>query len=386
MNNKRGISLMVLVLTIIIMIILASVVIYISADSVNNAKMASLAEDITNIEDLISEYYLNNNELPIVSGISYSKANVVDLITDGSTVLSEEINQNGDDSSLFYKVDLSKLPIESSSRGVGDNGVNDIYLVSSQNFNVYYLKGEKIAGQYYFSLTQNLTGKNRVNSSLSEDTSNITISNPTSGIKLTKSASNWTNILTVTVETTLAANEKIEYLLAGTSIGTSTTGTFTINISDALNANTTLKNTFYSNDENKVLVVNKYNTSTGANVLIATASLNVSNLDMLSGTSMPTITYSKYSDFILANISGYTDLGGSGIKESRVIYTKKLDADGNEAPYYNDLPTEITAEYVKNTGISMNSNVLKLPIDVVEYVIVFIDNAGNASTPAKYTI
>lgn len=380
MKNKKGVSLVVLVITIIVMIILASVIIFVSADATNNSKMAAFASDLTQIEDVIEEYYLNNNELPIVSGVSYSKGQVINLISEGSTTLNEEIIENGDDSAVFYKVDLAKLPIDSSYRGIeADGDITDIYLVSSQNFNVYYLKGEKIANEYYFSLTARLIKKSKINSNSSVDTSNIVISNTTAGIKLTKNTGDWTNNLTVDVETTLNTNETIEYLLAGTSAGTSTEGTFTVNVSDILDSNSTLKNTFYNSDANKVLTINKYDTSSGSNVLVASASITVTNLDMLSGTASPVTENTQYSNFTLVNISGYSDIGGSGIKEARVLYTTKLDENGSLIDYYEDLPDTITSEYVKNVGVSSAANIIKLPSDVVDYLIVFIDNAGNLS-------
>lgn len=381
METKKGISLIVLVITIIVMGILASVVVFISADSVNNSKIAAFSTDLTEIEDLIDEYYLNNNALPIVEGTTYTKAQVVALITNGADSLSDEITSNGDDSSSFYEVDLSKLPIDDSASGNKNDDETDVYLVSSQNFNVYYLKGKKIANVYYFSLAEKLTGKKKVNNSIVSDTSNITISSTTEGIKLTKNTSEWTNAMEIDVQTTLGTNETIEYLVADQTISTSTKGEFTINVSNILTNNAILMTTFHNSDVNKVVTVNKYDTSSGSNVLIASANINVFNLDMLSGTTNPTVTNTKYTDFILSNISGYTDLGGSGVKEARVIYTTKLDSDGNIVPYYSDLPTTITAEYVKNSGVSFNANVLKLPTDVQTFVIVFIDNAGNVSNP-----
>ena len=129
MKSKKGISLIALVITLIIMMILASVALYTSADATNNAKLTSFAEDLTNMEDLVSEYYLTNNELPIVSGVSYVKADVLGLCTNGVETLSEEITTNGDNSAVFFKLDLAKLPIESSSRGMEQEGSTDIYLI-----------------------------------------------------------------------------------------------------------------------------------------------------------------------------------------------------------------------------------------------------------------
>ncbi len=388
MNNKKGISLVMLVITILVMLILASVIAFITADSVTNAKLAAFATDLTSIEDTIDEYYLNNNYLPIIEGVTYSKSLVVSLISQNSDVLASEIAENGDDDAVFYRVDMSKLPIKYSTRGKEANGdATDIYLVSSKNFNLYYLKGVEISGEWYFSLTEKLTGKTKIKSSTSNDTSNITMTT-TSGIKLTKNTTDWTNELTVNIQTTLKTNETIEYFVAEIAAGTSTTSPVSVNVTDILNNNETIRNAFNTSETNKVLKVNKYDTTSGSNVLIATTEIKLANLDILAPSVIETsnITYSEYTDFILATLTGVTDLGSSGIKEARVLYTKKLDDSNNEVAYYEYLPAEITAEYVKNTGKTSAFNMIRLPKDVVSYVLVFIDNAGNISTPTTYTV
>jgi len=264
----------------------------------------------------------------------------------------------------------------------------DCYVIAENSLNVYYLKGEKIGSEYYFSLSEKLTGKKRVNSNTDDEKSNITITKTTSGIKLTKNTSDWTNKLTVDVETTLETNETIEYIISGVEAGTSTNGTFSIDINKILTEKPEVNNAFNLANTNKTLTVNKYDISGENKVLISSIDLDISNLDILSGNVLDTskITYKQYDDFTLVNITGYTDIGGSGVKEARVLYTEKLDSEGNKVAYYNNLPSQITSEYVKNTGISMNSNVLKLPANVSEYAIVFIDNAGNISNVGIYTV
>lgn len=389
MKNKKGISLIVLVITIVVMGILASAAIFISADASNNSKKVAFASDLTTIQEAVKEYYITNNGLPTIDQTSYTKTQILAMISEGSDILSEEIAELGDNAAKFYKIDLSKLPIENSARGIGANDNNtDIYIVSAENFNVYYLKGEYIDKEYYFALTSDLVEKTKINSSDVIDTSNITISNTVSGIKLSKNTTEWTNSLIVNVDTTLEENEIVEYKVAETAINTSTVGKFTIDIASILNANATLKDTFYANETNKVLTVNKYDTSSGSNVLIATSNISLSNLDILSGNTMQTlnIEYTVNSNFRLAKINNYEDLGGSLVKEARVLYMEKTNSDGTTSPYYTDLPQTITPEYVKNVGISFNAEMLKLAKDVNKYAIVFIDNAGNISEVGIYTI
>ncbi len=386
MNKNKGISLVVLTITIIVMIILASVVIFVSADTLNNSKKAAFASDLEVIEDLVDEYYLNNNELPIIDTTSYDKTSVVALITTASDVLSEEISSNLDDTSLFYEIDLSKLPIDESKRGTREGGdTKDIYLVATNNFNVYYLKGEKIAGEYYFSLTEKLTGKTKINNSESTDTSSVTITNKTSSIKLTKSTKEWTNKLTVNIKTTLEEGESLAYHIANEEVYyLQSSEEANLNITDFVGAIEHFTNKFYSDEANQVVKVIKYkdyDTVNHTGEILAVASINISNLDVLSGANITSsnISYTKYDNFILASVSGYTDLGGSGVKEARVLYTKKTESDGTTSPYYDNLPATITSEYVKNNGKSSDPTTIKLPLDVKEYALVFIDNAGNIS-------
>lgn len=388
MKNKKGISLVALTITIVVLIIISSVAIFVSSETLDNADLAAFASDLTQIEDAVKEYYLTNNNLPIEESTSYNKSQVITLISEGSTSLSEEIQENGDDSAVFYIIDMSKLPIEDSIMGNKENGDNkDVYIVSNRNFNVYYLKGMEVKDVYYFSLSKKLTEKTKINDVKDSDESEIDISSTTNGIKLTKNTSDWTNELIVNVETILGINESLEYFIAGQSVNTSTTGIFEIDVGSILNNDETLKNTFYSGSD-KTLKVNKYNTSSGSNVLIATTEINISNLDILTGqlVESTSISYTKTPSFILANIPGYTDVGGSGVKEARVLYTQKIDADGNMVAYYENLPNEITAEYVNSAGKTSDYSIIKLPTDVASYVIVYIDNAGNISAPSTYTV
>ena len=154
MNSKKGISLIVLVITIAVLLIISSAVIYTSADASNNAKLVAFASDLQQVEDLVTEYYITNNELPILTETSYTEATLVASIEEGADELSGEITLNGDTNTTFYKIDMSKLDISSTSRGVEKDGdLTDVFVIAEDTMNIYYLKGLKVAGKYYFSLT-----------------------------------------------------------------------------------------------------------------------------------------------------------------------------------------------------------------------------------------
>lgn len=382
MNNKKGISLIALTITIAVMIILATAVFMVSNEMVINSKMAALAVDLEEMEDLVSSYYINNDELPVVATPSWDKDGLVGEISEGASELAEEIELNKDGSDTFFKIDISKLDIENISRGLeAEEDSTDIFVVAKESFNVYYLKGEEIDDTYYFSLSKRLTGESKVPNSVSKDDSDISIEGSTSAIKLSKNTKEWTNNLIVSVSTSVETGETLKYFIAGQDITSSVTGD-KINVSEIMLSNATVQTAFYAEGADKTLKVQKFNAS---GTLIAENSISVSNIDVLSGATISSnsVTYTKYETFTLANISSYTDIGGSGVKEARVLYTKKLSAEGALVSYYNDLPETITSDYVKNVGISTSPKSIKLPTDVKEYVVVFIDNAGNVSEVIK---
>jgi len=383
MNSKKGVSLIVLVIAIVVMGIIASTVMFVSSDTVDSSDKAAFITDLQQIEDLVHEYYLSNNMLPIVEGIEYTKNEVVTQLSEGSDSLSGEVTLNGDDEAIFYELDLTKLPIDSVNKGMRkDENALDVFLITSDSLNVYYLQGVEISDEYYFSLSENLTDKKKINSDESIDTSNITITNTTSAINLTKSESEWTNELSVTVKTTLSTGETLKYFLGSQDITEKISG-LNIDMVTLLNSDATLKTNFYANSANQILKVQKYKNET----VVAESQINVSNLDILIGNAITqeNVQYTLYDNYVLANIA-YNDLGGSGVKEARVLYTTKYDESNNVVPYYTNLPAEVTKEYVYSSGKSFAANLLKLPTDVLSYVVVFIDNAGNISDLNTFTV
>lgn len=377
MKNKKGISLVVLTVTILIIIILAATVLFYVNDTMTNSEISAFALDIKNVEDLVYEYYLNNNTLPIDEDVEYTKTELLALISEGKDSLSKEITDNKDDSQTFYIVDLKKLPIEKTTKGTQANGdITDSYIVTKDSMNIYYLRGEKIGSKYYFSLTDELIKKVELEDNNTIDDSTIDIVNTTSSIKYKKSTNDWTNTLTVEIKTELEDGETFSYMLAGVDITESVT-TNIVHVSEILSSNQTVKTAFIAENSSKVLKVQKIKDGE----VLSETNIDISNLDILSGNTITqsNVKHTKYDKYTLASISGYTDLGGSGLKEVRVLYTTKLDSSGNSTPYYENLPQVITKDYVYSAGVRNEGLLLKLPADVTWYSLVFVDKAGNIS-------
>lgn len=94
LKSNNGITLATLVLTITLILIISGMMGYFTISGLDIQKVNDLYSDIDQIQNKIDEYYIKNNELPL---------------------LGENINFNisqnnpNDDSNKYYVIDLSKL-------------------------------------------------------------------------------------------------------------------------------------------------------------------------------------------------------------------------------------------------------------------------------------
>lgn len=117
-SQDRGITLVSLIITVIILLILSGVTINNLSNSSNVAPYNNMIADIKLLEDKISIYYNKYAEIPII----------------------EKSNQEIDGVE-YYKIDVSKLDNVTLNYGTEDKGdKTDIYLVNN-NLEVYYLRG-----------------------------------------------------------------------------------------------------------------------------------------------------------------------------------------------------------------------------------------------------
>lgn len=147
-KNKRGVSLVILAVTIIVALALLSTIV-ISYDKIKNStKKREFAREIYTIQKLSDEYYFKNNKLP--TGAEHSFSNVEPEC---------KSQFDGDDiaGSIYRELDLYSLGVENVARGAKKDGDNsDVYVVSETTRRVYYLKGYEVAGYKYYTLTNEL--------------------------------------------------------------------------------------------------------------------------------------------------------------------------------------------------------------------------------------
>ena len=142
---KKGISLMVLVITIVILGILMGVIIVTSSQTVENTAKYQLQLDIAQLEALMHTYKTRKNGNIDFETVKFNTSNLSakELAQfQGETITNNQIQ--------LYIIDLYEIDAEAVNYGNLKNGSTDRYLYSMNTGNVYYEQGLKIDEIRYY--------------------------------------------------------------------------------------------------------------------------------------------------------------------------------------------------------------------------------------------
>ena len=190
-KTQKGITMIALVITVIILLILTNVLVYNAQDSVYIKKINNLYNDIEQLREKVSDYYNEYGKVP--ANIKYTNLSSL------SDVISSK-NDTGD----FYVIDLEAMNGISLNYGKDyqyiknnkdeANSYTDIYIINENSHNIFYVHGVEIKekntvkkyytdyivaddsvidlryvenikipdGFYYIGKTENSDGKNRL--------------------------------------------------------------------------------------------------------------------------------------------------------------------------------------------------------------------------------
>ena len=140
---KKGLSLSTVVIAISIMLILVSSVSVIGSSAISSANFEEYKSNIDRVSDEINIYVTDNGNLPVTN-------EVIAINSLGQDFLNQ-VKENGDLANKFYLVDISKLNDYNIKKGRGNVENKDVFLVTENTNNVYYLKGFKYRGKVYFN-------------------------------------------------------------------------------------------------------------------------------------------------------------------------------------------------------------------------------------------
>lgn len=140
---KKGLSLSTVVIAISIMLILVSSVSVIGSSAITSANFEEYKSNIDRVSDEVNIYVTDNGTLPVTN-------EVIAINSLGQDFLNQ-VKENEDLANKFYLVDISKLNDYNIKKGRGNVENKDVFLVTENTNNVYYLKGFKYRGKVYFN-------------------------------------------------------------------------------------------------------------------------------------------------------------------------------------------------------------------------------------------
>lgn len=151
--KKKGISMIVLVITIAIVLVLTTAITTSYTVIVNSTRMREFGNELNQIQKVVDEFIFLNNEYPVKGEYTLN----LELINESSR---QEQFGKSIGTMEFYVIDLQKLGITRLKRGIPVNiDTLDTYAISKENGKVYYLAGVNIGESVYYTLVDEIREK-----------------------------------------------------------------------------------------------------------------------------------------------------------------------------------------------------------------------------------
>jgi len=158
MINKQGITVTVMVITVIILIILAGTITFSVSSTINYSILSTWASEITNIQDIVDE------QLGLSSSMNFTSGNITIDISNATLRDEQFAGENIVNNTIEVKViDLAKLNITNTKYGNLETSM-DMYAISEETGRVYYVQGVEVDEEVYYTLTINLKNRFKLNS------------------------------------------------------------------------------------------------------------------------------------------------------------------------------------------------------------------------------
>ena len=139
MKNQKGITLMILVVTVIVMALTAGTITYNSVAAIKMRAYYDMCADIELLDEKIALNYLENN----------GKLPTDETTPNSSAEMTSGENSNPNNNGNFYKIDLTKLDNLSLN--------NSEYYINEQSHTIYCSTGVTLDGYTYYTVPQNYT-------------------------------------------------------------------------------------------------------------------------------------------------------------------------------------------------------------------------------------
>ncbi len=148
-KNNKGITMVSLIMAVILMLIIASTLVYNSKNSIELKRINNMYSDIKNLKEKILVYYSSYGSIP-TKGEKYTNTNSM-------TLSNENDNEN------YYIIDLTAIENLNLNYGKGfykyeeDPDTTDLYIINEKSYNIYYVAGIEMDGKVYYTTQEDYT-------------------------------------------------------------------------------------------------------------------------------------------------------------------------------------------------------------------------------------
>lgn len=153
-KKEKGISLVSLAITVVVLMILTNVIIYNVRDNLKIGKLKEMKNDIENLRDKVSSYYAQNATIP--ARVKYPNINHLKV----AGVISEAV-----DTGAFFVIDLSAIENLTLNRGADFEKIKtwdsiteeqakeytDLYIINETSHNIFYVEGVTIDHETFYT-------------------------------------------------------------------------------------------------------------------------------------------------------------------------------------------------------------------------------------------
>lgn len=161
-KSQRGINLVTLSVTIIIILILTNIILYNVKDNLGVQNLKNMQADIENLREKVSNHYMQYGDIPVyyIQDDDNKKVKVKYTNISNIDVISEEESKSD-----FYVIDLSALDnltlnygqdYKKIKNGVATtedqiNQLEDLYIINEDSHNIFYAKGILYDGEKFYT-------------------------------------------------------------------------------------------------------------------------------------------------------------------------------------------------------------------------------------------
>ena len=146
LRNQKGINMITLSVAVIILVIITSILVYNAKDGTKIKSLNNLYNDIEQLNNKVSSYYLKNGDIP--KGDEYTEVAFIENLDD--------TQKNPNNEGKYYVINLNALEGVSLNYGKRfsnpDAEANDIYIINDVSHTIYYVRGIKVEDTTYYTV------------------------------------------------------------------------------------------------------------------------------------------------------------------------------------------------------------------------------------------